>query len=66
MINDIYDVVKQEFEGFDAIYEDAIIRIIGVFGLGMLLKHKLIETCGVINGRQLYALCKNPREIHVL
>jgi hypothetical protein len=62
MVNDLYEVVEEEFKGVDAIYEDAIIRLIGTFGLNMLRMHKLIESCGVVHGRQLYVLCnKNNR-----
>lgn len=57
MINDIYELLKEEFKGFDAIYEDAIIQLIGIYGLTMLIRHKLVETCGVVNGRQLFTLC---------
>lgn len=54
----VYDIVSRECKGVDAIYEDYIIYLVGVKGLNMLQKHKLIETCGVINGKQLYALCQ--------
>lgn len=57
MINDIYDLIKEEFEGFDAIYEDAIIELIGTYGLDKLIEHKLLESCGVINDRQLFTIC---------
>lgn len=53
----VYDIVKQELEGFDAIYEDYIINLVGFAGLTYLKKYRLVETCGVVNGRQLYALC---------
>ncbi len=39
-----------------AVYEDAIIDIIGKRGLSLLRKHQLIESCGIINQRKLYAL----------
>ena len=54
----MYDVLRMETEGMDSIYEDFIISQIGVFGLNALLTHGLLETCGVINGRQLYVLVK--------
>lgn len=57
LVKDLYDLVKQEFEDFDVIYEDAIVHLIGTFGLNMLRMHKLVETCGVVDGRQLYVLC---------
>lgn len=62
MVEDIYDVVKEECEGMDAIYEDYIVYLIGTFGLNMLRMHKLVESCGVINGKQLYVLCDPPKK----
>ena len=53
----IYEAVRLECVGLDAIYEDCIIDAVGCVGLNALLKHKLLETCGVVNGRQLYVLC---------
>ena len=52
----IYESVKNECSGMDAIYEDYILELVGQVGLTTLLENKLLETCGVINGRQLYAL----------
>ena len=52
----IYEIVKNESLGFDAIYENYIVELVGVDGLDILRKNRLIETCGVINGRQLYVL----------
>lgn len=57
MIDDIYELIKEEFKGIDAIYEESIIHMIGVFGLDLLKEHRLLESCGVVNGRQLYVLC---------
>ena len=62
MINDIYDLIKEEFEGLDAVYEDAIIELIGIYGLNLLVQNKLVESCGVINGRQLFTICDKPKE----
>lgn len=53
----VYERLHHEIAGLDSVYEDYIIKVIGEFGLYMLRKHKLLETCGVINGRQLYVLC---------
>ena len=58
----IYEIVKNELEGFDAIYEDYIINIVGYAGLTELRSNKLIETCGVVNGRQLYAIVNKKGE----
>ena len=54
----VYDFVKNEANGLDAIYEDFIIQIVGLIGLQSLRENKLIESCGVVNGRALYALCE--------
>ena len=40
----------------DAIYEDAIIEICGKEGLMALRENRLIEGCGIIEGRKLYAV----------
>ena len=52
----IYDIIKDESTGLDSIYEDYIQHCVGIYGLNALLKAKLLETCGVINGRKLYTL----------
>ena len=52
-----YMLLANHFHCTDcAVYEDTIIDIIGKRGLTLLRKHKLIESCGVINKRKLYAL----------
>ena len=56
-VEQVYEMVERECKGVDAIYEDYIIYLVGVKGLKALLKNRLLETCGVINGNQLYALC---------
>lgn len=53
----IYNIVKSELEGFDAIYEDYIINLVGFAGLNALRLHNYVETCGFMEGRQLYTLC---------
>lgn len=40
----------------DAIYEDKILDIIGQHGLDLIREFRLMEPCGIINGRKLYAL----------
>ena len=42
----------------DAIYKDYILRIVGTFGFNALLMNGLLESCGVVNDRQLYVLVK--------
>lgn len=55
----VYDIIKEQTEKFDAIYEDYITELVGVFGLNALLDNNLLETCGLVNGKQLYVLCDN-------
>ena len=50
----IYDLLKRECEGIDAVYEDYIIRLIGIDGFNLLREKKLLCACGNINGRNLY------------
>lgn len=51
-----YNVVKEETEGLDAVYEDYILNLVGEDGLFILEFNRLIESCGSINGRKLYTL----------
>ena len=53
---EIYEIVRNESTGFDAIYENYIVELVGVDGLEILRRNRLIETCGIVNGRQLYVL----------
>lgn len=53
----VYEIIRGETEGMDAIYEDYILERVGSAGLNHLKSSKLIESCGVVNGRQLYVLC---------
>ena len=39
----------------DAVYEDVIINLVGKRGLELLREFRLIESCGIIDGRKLYA-----------
>lgn len=52
----VYDIVRLDCEDMDAIYGDYIKQMVGVYGLNALRQHKLVESCGVVNGRQLYVL----------
>lgn len=56
-VDQVYEVVKKECSDFDAVYEDYILELVGVDGLSILKENRLIETCGVVNGRQLYVVC---------
>ena len=53
----VYDIVRLDCLEMDAIYADYIKQMVGVYGLNALIDNRLIESCGVVNGRQLYTLC---------
>lgn len=54
----VYDIVKEACDGFDSVYEDHILELVGINGLNALIANRLVETCGVLNGRQLYVVVK--------
>lgn len=54
----IYDIVKLDCENMDAIYKDYIIQMVGVYGFNALHEERLIESCGAVNGRCLFVLCR--------
>ena len=54
----VYEIVKNEGRNFDALYQDYVLELVGIMGMDALLENKLIETCGVVNGRQLFVLCE--------
>lgn len=56
-VEEVYRVLKENVVGLDSIYEDYIINLIETTGLITLHTNKYLETCGVVNGRQLYTLC---------
>lgn len=55
-VDHVYQIVEFNAEGIDAIYEDYILHLVGIEGLRVLKENKLLETCGVVNDKQLYAL----------
>lgn len=55
-VDHIYEIVKNDTLGLDSVYEDYIKQMVGVYGLNSLIEHRLIESCGVINGRRLCVL----------
>ena len=57
-VDHVYNIVKMDTDGMDAIYKDYIKQMVGVYGFNALYKERLIEGCGVVNGRQLYVLCE--------
>jgi hypothetical protein len=56
-VEEVYRILREGTVGLDSVYEEYIITLIGTTGLTALLIHKYLETCGVVNGRQLYVLC---------
>ena len=48
--------LKSAYPKADAIYEDTIIDLLGREGLLSLRESHLIELCGVLEGRRLYAI----------
>lgn len=61
-VDEVYEIVKRETKNWDAIYNDYIIELVGVFGMQALVENKLVESCGVVGGRQLYVLVEKPKE----
>lgn len=57
----LFEYVYGRCGDMDAVYEDYIKALVGEYGLELLLANKYLETCGVINGRQLYVLCKKGK-----
>lgn len=54
----IYNIVKLDTMGMDAIYKDYIIKLVGEHGFEALHEAKLIEGCGSVNLRELYVICE--------
>lgn len=50
------DLLHEAYPQADAIYEDAIIDLVGEAGLIALREMQMVESCGSIYGRKLYAL----------
>lgn len=48
--------LKSTYPKADAIYEDTIIDLLGREALLLLRESRLIELCGVLEGRRLYAV----------
>lgn len=54
----VYEIVKNDTEGMDAIYKDYIIQMVGVYGFNALYEVRLLEGCGSVNARELYVVCE--------
>lgn len=51
-----YEELKKSADGFDAIYGDFIVSLIGEECFDYLRKQKRLVSCGSVNGRSLYTL----------
>lgn len=54
----VYELIKIKCKSMDSIYEDYIVSLVGNCGLAALKRAGLLESCGVLNCRQLYVLCE--------
>ena len=54
--NEYLRQIKEALPQADAVYEDFIIDLCGMEGLMTLRESRLIELCGVLEGRRLYAI----------
>lgn len=52
----VYNIIFLDTLEMDAIYKDFIIREVGSYGFNALYENGLLESCGVVNGRQLFVL----------
>lgn len=57
----VYDIIRMETKGLDSFYKDYILSLVGVYGLNALITHMLVESCGVVNERQLYTLLEKRK-----
>lgn len=55
-VDKLFDILKEETEGLDAVYEDFIKDVIGRRGLQVLYENGRLQICGAVNGRRLYVL----------
>ena len=55
-IDHLYNIIKEESEGFDTIYSDYIIHLIGMNGFWAMKSSGYLELCGSKDGRELYTL----------
>lgn len=52
----VYEILKTDSQGLDAVYEDYILQLVGEEGFKALLQNNLLEACGAVSGRQLWAI----------
>lgn len=51
-----HEIVAGCSRGMDAVYEDYVLYLIGQEGFDMLRKNHILESCGSIDGRNLYTV----------
>ena len=54
----LYEIIEYEVQELDALYGDYIQYLIGIYGLNSMIAAGLLESCGMVGGRQLYTLIK--------
>lgn len=62
----VYNIIFLDTLDMDAIYKDFILREVGTYGFNALYENRLLESCGIVNGRQLFVLRSRedkPKEI---
>lgn len=52
----LHEIILGSTRGMDAVYEDYVIKLIGREGFDILRNHKILESCGSVNGRRLYTV----------
>lgn len=61
-VDKVYEIVQHDCQGIDAINGAYICKLVGEEGLMALIESRLVETCGVVHGNQLYVLLDNNRQ----
>lgn len=51
-----YNLLRETYTQAEALYEDTIVKCVGWVGLQSMRTERLIEGCGMIDGRKLYAM----------
>lgn len=59
----VYNIIFLDTLDMDAIYKDFILREVGTYGFNALYENRLLESCGVVNGRQLFVLCSRENKL---
>lgn len=52
----LHEIIYGYSRGMDAVYEDYVIYLIGQEGFDILRRNKVLESCGSIDGRNLYTV----------